>query len=244
MNIFRLFKNIKIGKNNIIEKNVKIYKNVIIGDNNKIYNGTILYPNTIIGNNNIILNNNIIGEHPIDSKEVFKNKIHNGVIIGNDNYFHINNIIYGGFKNKTIINDNNKILGECHIGHDCLINNYVNIYPRSLLCGYVKLLDYSGIGVGGYIHQNKVIGNFSFIGMNNSIVKNSLPFFININNQYTKINYNRLLEYDDYKLIKDYEIILLEIKEKYLLKELDIEYYKEKIPNNIYEILKNYLSNK
>jgi len=80
--------------------------------------------------------------------------------------------------------------------------------------------------------------------MNNSIVKNSLPFFININNNYTKINYNRLLEYDDYKLIKNYENILLEIKDKYLQNKLNIEHYKEKIPNNIYEIFNNYLSNK
>jgi len=244
MKSYKLFKNINIGKNNYIEKGVKIYENVTIGNNNRIYNGTILYPYTTIGDNNIVLNNNIIGEHPIDSKEVFKNKIHNGVIIGNNNYIHINNIIYGGSKNKTIINDNNKILGECHISHDCIINNYVNIYPRSLLCGYVKLLDYCGIGAGGYIHQKKVIGNFSFIGMNNSIVKNSLPFFININNNYTKINYNRLLEYDDYKLIKNYENILLEIKDKYLQNKLNIEHYKEKIPNNIYEIFNNYLSNK
>jgi UDP-N-acetylglucosamine acyltransferase len=244
MNILKYLKNIKIGKNNYIEKNVKIHENVIIGNNNKIYDGTVLYPNTIIGNNNIILNNNIIGEHPIDSKEIFKHKIHNGLIIGNNNYFHINNIIYSGFKNKTIINNNNRILGECHIGHDCIINNHVNIYPRSLLCGFVKLLDYSGIGVGGYVHQKKIIGSFSFIGMNNSIVKDSLPFFININNRYTKINYNRLLEYDDYKLIKNYENILLEIKDKYLKNELNIEYYKEKIPNNIYEIFNNYLSNK
>lgn len=52
------------------------------------------------------------------------------------------------------------------------------------------------------------------------------------------------MEYDDYKLIKNYENILLEIKEKYLKNELNIEYYKDRIPNNIYEIFNNYLSNK
>ena len=239
-----IFKNIKIGKNNYIEKNVKIHKNVIIGDNNKIYNGTILYPNTIIGNNNTILNNNIIGEHPINSNEIFENKIFKGVKIGNNNFFHISNKIYGGSSDITFIGDNNKILGENHIGHDCIINNYVNIYPRTLLCGYVKMLDYSGSGVGTYVHQHKVIGHFGFTSMNSSITKNSFPFFININNKYSKINYHRILTVNDLTNIKDYEKILIDINNKYILKNLSIDEYKEQLPENIYNILNDFLSYK
>lgn len=242
-NIFRN-KNIIIGKNNYIEQNVKIYENVIIGNNNKIYNGTIIYPNTIIGDNNVILDNNIIGEHPIDSNETFKNKVFKGVNIGNNNFFHISNKIYGGLTNKTIINNNNKILGENHIGHDCFINNYVNIYPRTLLCGYVKLLDYSGTGVGSYIHQRKIIGCFSFTAMNSSITKNSFPFFININNKYSKINYHRLLSIEEYKNINIYENLLIEINKKYMLNTLIIKEYDNKLPENIYNIIYNFLSHK
>ena len=104
---------LKIGKNNIIGKNVKILENVIIGDNNKIYDDTIIYPNTKIGNNNIFLHRNKIGEIGVQSSfntDNFEFK-YNGLEIGNNNFFHVDNIVFNGYDNKTIIGDYNKILG-------------------------------------------------------------------------------------------------------------------------------------
>ena len=94
---------LNIGKNNIIGENVKIMENVIIGSNNKIYDNTIIYPNTIIGNNNIILSNNKIGEIGVQSKMNYENFEfkYNGLEIGNNNFFHVNNIIYNGFYKKN-----------------------------------------------------------------------------------------------------------------------------------------------
>jgi len=106
-------KSIQIGSGNDISDDVKIHNNVVIGNNNKIYSGTIIYPNTIIGNNNIILNNNILGEYGVDAKDNdFKEKKFGGLIIGNNNYFHVNNIIFSGFYTKTEIGDNNKFLSQ------------------------------------------------------------------------------------------------------------------------------------
>ena len=102
---------LKRGVNNVIGKNVKIYENVIIGNNNKIFDGTTLYPNTVIGDNNIILDGNTIGEHPVNAKENFNNFQKNyekGVIIGNNNFFHVNNLIFGGTDNPTKIGNYNK----------------------------------------------------------------------------------------------------------------------------------------
>jgi UDP-N-acetylglucosamine acyltransferase len=242
MKLLKYPKNLIIGKNNYIEKGVKIFDNVIIGNNNKIYNGTLIYPNTKIGNDNIFLNNNIIGEHPIQAKENFNKKKFGGVEIGNNNFFHISNKIYSGYSFKTIINNNNKILGETHIGHDVNIHNNVNIYTRGMLCGYVKMLNYSGIGVSAILHQNTIIGNYSFIGMNNTITKNSFPFFININNKYSKLNLHRIKETN---LLSNYEEkILNEILLKYLKNNLVLDEYKNLLSQDIYNIIKNYLSYK
>jgi len=231
-----------LGKNNIIAKNVKIYENVTIGNNNKIYEGSIIYPNTIIGDNNIILNNNVIGEHPIDSTEIFSEKIYKGIEIGNNNFFHVNNIIFGGKCDKTIIGNYNKILAENHIAHDVKINNHVTIYPRTLLGGFVKLMDYSSTGAGTFIHQRKTIGTFSFTGMNSTITKNSFPFYININNKYSKLNYHKLLKYDDYNDINNYENTLNEILNLHHNNCLNLKEYYDKLPKKIYNDINSFLS--
>jgi UDP-N-acetylglucosamine acyltransferase len=186
---------LKRGVNNIIGKNVKIYENVVIGNNNKIFGGTTLYPNTVIGDYNIILDGNTIGEHPINAKEIFdgfQKNYEKGVIIGNNNFFHVNNLIFGGTDNPTKIGNYNKLLGEIHVGHDVEIHENVHIYPRVLLSGYVKVLSYAGIGVCSSIHQQKIIGDYSFIGMNSTITKNIFPFYKYINQKYTNLNDVRL----------------------------------------------------
>jgi UDP-N-acetylglucosamine acyltransferase len=238
-----LFKNVKIGKNNYIERNVKIGDNVIIGDNNKIYNGTTIYPNTTIGDNNVILNNNILGEHPVLSSDIFHKKIYNGLTIGNNNFFHINNMIFNGYEKKTMIGNNNKILAECHIGHDAVIHNDVHLYPRCLVGGHAVLLDYSGMGCGAMLHQRITLGDFSFVGMNNAVVKNTFPFFINVNNKSTRLNTIKLQNLELQNFDK-YVPILNEILLKYNSQSLRIDHYEGVLPEKIYTIIYNFLSYK
>jgi acyl-[acyl carrier protein]--UDP-N-acetylglucosamine O-acyltransferase len=243
MNILNYLKNIKIGKNNYIEKNVKIYENVTIGDNNKIYNGTVLYPNTIIGDNNVILNNNIIGEHPVEAKEIFKNKVFNGIIIGNNNFLHVNNIIFNGYYRKTKIGDNNKLLSEIHISHDTIITNNVVLYPRAITAGITKLMPFSTMGMNSSIQQNTILGQYSMIGMGNISSHNVFPFFIYANNKYLRLN--------TYKIPKELEIekyekqllnIINELKHNNFNKNIIIN-NKNELPENINKFLLEFYDN-
>lgn len=200
-----------IGKNNIIQKTVKIMDNVIIGNNNKIYDGTIIYPNTIIGNNNVILNNNIIGEHPISASEdtkTFDNKKFNGVTIGNNNFFHIDNKIFGGYEDKTKIGNNNKILAESHIGHDTNITDNVIIYPRCITGGYSILLPNSVMGFYSTIQQRMTLGNYAMIGAGNNVSHNIFPYYIMVNNKYLRLNVHAIP--DNFNINK-YDNILRDI---------------------------------
>ena len=208
-------KKLKIGKNNFIGDNVKIWDDVIIGNNNKIFENTIIYPNTIIGDNNVILNDNIIGEFAIEAKYDFVEKKFRGLEIGNNNFFHIKNIIFNGFHNKSLIGNNNKILAELHMGHDVEIENNVVIYPRVLIGGKSKLQSNSGMGTGSFIQQNLVMGEYSFTAMLNPIVKNCLPFFIYKDNKPYRMNYHRVPkewhQYEKQLLEKNYENLPEEI---------------------------------
>ena len=211
MRLLKFPKNCYIGKNNYIESGVKLFENICIGNNNKIYDGTVIYPSTKIGNNNVILNNNILGEHGAVSQYDFTEKIFNGLDIGDNNYFHVNNIICNGFHKKTLIGNNNKILAECHISHDTNIKNNVIMYPRSMTAGLTTLLDYSVLGMQSSIQQNSVLGHFSMIGMGNIASHNVFPFYIYFNQKYLRFNKMKIpeklniIEYDNdlRNLIKD-----------------------------------------
>ena len=196
-----------IGKNNLIGDNVKIMKNVTIGDNNKIYDNTIIYPNTTIGNNNIFLNNNKIGELGVQSNIDYDNFEfkYNGLIIGNNNFFHVNNIIFNGYENKTVIGNSNKFLSEVTIHHDTIIKNNVILYPRAITAGFSKLLDNSVMGMNSSIQQRQVLGQYSMIGMNNSAIHSIFPFFIYYNNQY--------IRYNTHIIPEDFEIHKINLKE-------------------------------
>ena len=199
---------IVIGKNNYIEDGVTICKGVVIGDNNKIYSGTTIYPNTVIGNENVFLNGNIIGEHPVDANESFTQKEYGGVIIGNYNYFHVNNLVSSGRHGKTIIGNSNKFLSEVAIHHDTVIENNVVFYPRSISAGLCRFMSHSSIGMGTAIQQRSVIGNYSMIGMGSVATHSVFPFFIYYDNSYIRLNSKRLpkdiVDFLDFNNLKDF----------------------------------------
>ena len=224
------FKNILLGINNKIANNVFFGSNIKIGNNNIIYPGVKIYENTQIGDNNIILSGNILGEFPIQASCDFNNLKKNGLIIGNNNFLHINNVLFSGFQNKTIIGNYNKLLGESHFGHDVELKNNVTIYPRVIIAGHTKLLDYSGIGISSSIHQNLTIGQYSFIGMNNTITKDVFPYFINLNNKIHRLNKKKIEETLNYDEIQ---------KNENLLKELSLINDKEKALNFINQNFSN-----
>jgi len=192
------FKNLKIGKNNIISPKAIIHDNVIIGNNNNIYDDVIIYPNTIIGDNNIIYNGNVIGEIPVQSNGTFQDYDFSktkGVKIGDDNFFHVKNIIFSGVDRPTEIKNNNKLLAECHIGHDSIINNGVTIYVRSTLGGYSEYLNNCNVGGYAFIQQRKKIGQYAMVGGSQLVVKNVFPYFIYINNKIIRLNNMKIPDY-------------------------------------------------
>lgn len=187
-------------ENNKIDPSVIIHENVIIGKNNIIKSGTVIYPNTVIGDNNVILEDNYLGTLAVEAKHRPNELKYKGLIIGDNNIFHIKNIVSSGFYGKTIIGNNNKILSGVYISHDNIIHNNVTFYPRVFSAGIVEYFDHSNVGAGAFIHQKTKIGSYSMIGMNTTVVKNVLPYFVNINGRYTRLNYSKISDEDLVKL--------------------------------------------
>jgi len=230
-----------MGNNNYIEAGVKICENVIIGDNNKIYDGTVIYPNTKIGNNNVILNNNILGEFAVEANIAFTEKTHNGLEIGDNNFFHVDNIIYSGYYAKTIIGNNNKFLSQVTIHHDNIIHNNVVLYPKAITAGLCVLLDNSTMGMNSCLQQKSVLGSFSMIGMGSIASHNIFPFYIYFNQMYKRFNNKKIpheLQIEKYADI--FMNLITELKsnncDKTIVKKYNLP---ENINNYIYEFIDN-----
>lgn len=60
---------------------------------------------------------------------------------------------------------------SCHIGHDCVIDDYLSMMPGSILSGDVKIKDQVYIGTNSSVKEKISICNNVTIGLNTGVVK-------------------------------------------------------------------------
>jgi acyl-[acyl carrier protein]--UDP-N-acetylglucosamine O-acyltransferase len=186
----------KIGRNNKISALAKIYPGVVIGDDNFIGDHVVLYPNVVIGDRNTIYNKNVIGEYPVMADDDYYSSYditkHKGVVIGNDNFLHVDNVIFAGIKNPTYIGNRNRLLVGNHTGHDAYISEDVTSYPNVIHGGYSVYLRGCSIGMGASVHQERIVGQYSMVGGGNLVSKHVFPYFVNIGGKMTRLNIKKI----------------------------------------------------
>jgi len=196
----KLAKYIEIGDNNYISPNVRIKNNVKIGNNNFIYDDTVIYENCVIGDNNYFYPGSKIGDIPSCSKTTdysFDLNLFEGVHIGNNNLFHVDTRLQAGIKTPSVVNNNNKLLGQVSTGHNVIIEDNVVVYPGSMIGGSTVLKNFATIGMCAVVNQKLVLGQYSMVGSNSITVKNTFPYYIYINNRMHRINSMKTPDYVD-----------------------------------------------
>lgn len=174
-------------KNTVIGKKAIIGNNVHIGNFSTIENDVVIGNDTWIGNNVSILNGARIGEGC---------QIHSGAILagtpqdlkykGEKTLLEIgdHNIIrefvtinIGTFsKGKTSIGNNNLIMSNSHIGHDCIIGHNSIIGFSVGMAGEVTVGNFANISGLTAIHQFSVIGDHTMISGLSRVVKDVPPY--------------------------------------------------------------------
>ena len=98
------------------------------------------------------------------------------VKIGDDNVFH--NSVTVSLPTKmsglTAIGDRCIFMTSAMIHHDCSIEDEVTMSTNVAAAGNVIIMRGANLGMNSAIHQFKVIGSFSMIGMNACIIKGSV----------------------------------------------------------------------
>lgn len=173
--------------NSKISDKSQLGKNITIGNYSTIEDDVIIGDNTVIANNVSILNGTRIGENCF---------VHSGAIlagipqdlkydgeyttleIGNNNIIREYVTINKGTNSKkaTKIGNNNLIMANTHIGHDCVIGNNCIIGFNVGIAGEVIIEDFVNISGLTGIHQFTRIGEYSMVTGLSRIIKDIPPY--------------------------------------------------------------------
>lgn len=173
----------------IVDRKAIIGENVHIGNFTTIEDDVVIGDNTWIGSNVNVLRGTSIEEGC---------QIHSGAVLGGtpqdlkyngeETFLKIGaNTIIREFvtinkgtlsKGITSIGENNLIMANAHIGHDCSIGNHCVIGFNVGMAGEVTVDDWAIISGLSAIHQFSVIGQHSMVGGMSRIVKDVPPYIV------------------------------------------------------------------
>ena len=184
-----------IHKTAIIDPNAKISStveigpysvigpNVIINDNVIIQSHVNITGHTTIGKNNKIYSFASIGSDPQDMKYSGEQT---KLLIGDNNtireYVTINTgTVQGG--GITKVGNNNLIMINAHIAHDCIIGKNIVIANSAAIAGHAEIGDNVIIGGNCGIQQFVRIGRMAMIGGMTGVSRDVIPYGLSTGNR-------------------------------------------------------------
>lgn len=144
-----------------------------------IYINNDIHPTAIINWERVTIGKgNVIGPYVcIGTDAQHRSEQSDGVIqIGDNNTFREFTTVHlpTRISKLTKIGNNNYFMVNSHIAHDCIIEDNVTICNNVALAGHVHVMEGSNIGLGTTVHQFQVIGSYSMIGMNSTVVSSAV----------------------------------------------------------------------
>jgi UDP-N-acetylglucosamine acyltransferase len=151
---------------------------VILGDRVRLESHVVARGKTRIGDDTKIFPFVSIGLAPQDLK--YKGEP-TSVEIGKRNHIREFVTVHRGTTGGgglTRIGDDNLLMAQAHIAHDCRIGNEVIMANAATLAGHVEIADRANIGAYSGVHQYCRIGYEAFVGGYSVVVKDAMPFAI------------------------------------------------------------------
>lgn len=162
---------VTIGPYCVIEGPVKI------GKGSKLDANVYVGGPTTIGEDNRFFPFSSIGAEPQDKKYAGEPT---ELIIGNGNTFRESVTINRGTiqdTGKTIIGNDNWVMANVHIAHDCRVGSNTILANAVALAGHVTVNDWAILGGYTLVHQFCAVGAHAFCGMG-SVINQDVPNFV------------------------------------------------------------------
>ncbi|HEV7700111.1 MAG TPA: acyl-ACP--UDP-N-acetylglucosamine O-acyltransferase [Pyrinomonadaceae bacterium] len=92
----------------------------------------------------------------------------------------------------TLIGDDNLLMAQAHVAHDCRLGSHIIMANAATLAGHVEISDRASIGAYSGVHQFCSVGIEAFVGGYSVVVKDAMPFAIIQGNHAKCYGLNRL----------------------------------------------------
>ncbi|MEO8835559.1 MAG: acyl-ACP--UDP-N-acetylglucosamine O-acyltransferase, partial [Caldimonas sp.] len=164
--------NVEIGPYSIVRAQVRIGAGSVVGPH------CVIEGHTTIGSGNRISQFNAIGGFPQDKKyggEPTRLVIGDGNTIREFCTIHVGTVQDAGV---TRIGDDNWIMNNVHIAHDCAVGSHTIIAGYSGLAGHVRLGDWAIVGGQSGLLQFVRVGAHAMIGFQSHVAQDVPPFMM------------------------------------------------------------------
>jgi UDP-N-acetylglucosamine acyltransferase len=148
-----------------------------IGPRTRLIGHVTIFGDTELGADNVLHPNAVIGDEPQDLA-------YSGgprqVRIGNRNIFREGSTVHRGCEKGlvTIMGDDNFMMQNAHVAHDCRIGNGVIIAGGALLAGWCEVGDRALVSGNCVVHQYTRIGRLALIRGGSRMSRDIPPFCI------------------------------------------------------------------
>lgn len=167
----------KLGENVIVHPFAFIDKNVVIGDECEILPYASIISGTRMGKRNKVYQGAVVGADPQD----FRWKgVEAHCVIGDDNTIREHVIINRGFESPegTVIGNNNVIMANSHVGHDCRLTGNSVLGNGVTMAGNVRIGANVILSSNTIFHEDSKVGDWVLVKGGCRISGNVPPFII------------------------------------------------------------------
>jgi UDP-N-acetylglucosamine acyltransferase len=166
-----------VGPQCVIGEYCVIEADTVLGRGNRLEPYVFIKRWTTLGDDNEISAGACLGTDPFDRAFTGERSY---LDIGHRNKIREHWTISRGTKPeaRTVIGDDNYIMGSGHIAHDCQIGSKCTIASCALLAGYVTVEDQAFISGGVVVHQYSRIGKLVMVGGNTRVNSDLAPYFL------------------------------------------------------------------
>jgi UDP-N-acetylglucosamine acyltransferase len=167
----RLAESVTVGPYSIIDGEVTIGEDTVIGAH------CVITGHTVLGKKNRIFTGAVVGSEPQDVKYHGEETY---LEIGDENVIREYATINPGTGegSRTVIGNDNWIMIQAHVGHNCVIHNHVKLANGVMLGGHAVIEDHATVGGGTPVHQYVRIGKYAMIGGGFRVVQDVVPFMM------------------------------------------------------------------
>ena len=152
-----------------------IEPDVTIGPGCKLASRAVVKSGTVLGPNNQVFEGAILGGLP---QHLHMPEHPGKVVIGSGNTIRENVTIHRALEadEATIVGDDNFLMVNVHVAHDCRVGNNTIFANNVMLAGHVTVEDRAYVSGGVGVHQFCRIGTLAMVGAHSHLTKDVPPF--------------------------------------------------------------------